>query len=292
MQLVGADQILRLLRDLAVSSAGSSSGLTGVSRMSSSTVAQRSSFAAVRLVAHQMAHQRLGHGGVDAVHATCGRRCRWPSPGPARTDRRCRPPGRRCWLARSISTWVRSRAWRVFIGHVAARSRRGRCPRNGCATASVMSISLKRHAQLVAQDLRRCCGCGRWCRSRAWSRPGCPSAARPSRSMARTATSSARQESSPPEMPMHGGLGAGVLQPLGKARRPGCAGSASQRSARAAASWRHERGGGRPGGSGAVGATGQTETQPSGSRPPQGSKLVMRRALAEPCAARSSSVAA
>ena len=120
----------------------------------------------------------------------------------------------------------------VFKGHVAARSHPARCPENGCGRCLAMSTLLERDAQLVGTESRHCCGCGPWCRSRAWSRPDhVGGGAVQHASWRRTVTSRARQlESSPPEMPTTAVLARVCSSRLVKAVRPACA--KSPRSAR------------------------------------------------------------
>ena len=69
MELIGANQIFRLLRDLAVVLGGEQ--LRGDRRVQNVQQYGLERFGGgnVSLVLHQMAHQRFGHARVDAVHA-------------------------------------------------------------------------------------------------------------------------------------------------------------------------------------------------------------------------------
>ena len=68
MQLVGTDEVLGLLRDGAVGLGGQQLGRDGRVQHVEQDARERGGARRVRHVAHEVAHEGLGHAGVDAVH--------------------------------------------------------------------------------------------------------------------------------------------------------------------------------------------------------------------------------
>ena len=69
MQLVGTHERLRLLGNLAVFLCGQELGGDGRIENVEKDLAQRVAVCCVRLIAHNVAHERFGNACIDAVHA-------------------------------------------------------------------------------------------------------------------------------------------------------------------------------------------------------------------------------
>ena len=158
---------------------GTSSGETGVSSTACSTVALGAASSRARPPSAPARAPASWARPRSRCTSRCGRRAKVrPSRAPARRGRRCRPRAPPSLLARSIRTWVRSRAcrfWKVTLSRSSgSRPMSWMC----CAQAAWMSISRSVDAGAPAPGARALSQrARRWCRSRAWSRPGCPRAA-------------------------------------------------------------------------------------------------------------------